>query len=69
MSSIEITVNGNTMSLPEGATPEVLIKKLALTSNKVAIERNGRLIPRSEFVSHTLNDQDTLEIVEAIGGG
>ena len=38
-------------------------------TRKVAVERNGDIVPRSRHVQHTLHEHDKVEIVQAIGGG
>ena len=46
-----------------------LIASLDLTNNRVAIERNGAIVPRSQHEQTLLTEGDTLEIVVAVGGG
>ncbi|MCD6042082.1 MAG: thiamine-biosynthesis protein ThiS, partial [Burkholderiales bacterium] len=42
---------------------------LNLSGKKVAVERNGEIVPRSAHASTLLADGDRLEIVVAVGGG
>lgn len=42
---------------------------MGLTGKRIALERNGEIVPRSQFASQQLEDGDTLEIVAAVGGG
>lgn len=35
----------------------------------VAVERNGQIVPRTEFGAAVLTDSDELEIVSFVGGG
>jgi len=42
---------------------------MGLTGKRIALERNGEIVPRSQFASQALEDGDTLEIVAAVGGG
>lgn len=42
---------------------------MALEGKKVAVERNGEIVPRSVHGSTLLADGDQLEIVVAVGGG
>ena len=46
-----------------------LIEKLELAGKRVALERNGEIVPRSRFGKQQLADGDRLEIVVAVGGG
>ena len=53
----------------EVLTFETLIKEINLEGRRFAIERNGEIIPKSQFNKYTLNDGDKLEIIGAVGGG
>jgi sulfur carrier protein len=46
-----------------------LLEKLELVGKKVAVERNGEIVPKSAHASTVLADGDRLEIVVAVGGG
>jgi sulfur carrier protein len=46
-----------------------LVTTLALEGKRLAIERNGEIVPRSQFAEMQLADGDKLEIVGAVGGG
>jgi sulfur carrier protein len=46
-----------------------LIGRLALTGKRVAVERNGEIVPKSAHDSTWVADGDRLEIVVAVGGG
>ena len=46
-----------------------LVRSLELDPAKVAVERNGEIVPRSQFDVTPLADGDKLEIVGAVGGG
>ena len=66
---IQITVNGSTRALEGSLDVAALLAKLQLTGKKVAVERNGEIIPRSAHGSTLVLDGDQLEIVVAVGGG
>ena len=66
---IEITVNGEPHSLPEDSTVEALLERLGHAGKRVAVERNGDIVPRSLHAEQTLQARDRIEIVHAIGGG
>ena len=66
---IQVTVNGKPHRL-EGATDvSALLSRLELAGKKVAVERNGEIVPRSAHANTLLADGDELEIVVAVGGG
>ena len=66
---ITLLVNGEHRSLEPGANVERLLQDLALAGKRVAVERNGEIIPRSEYRNTALAEGDQLEIVVAVGGG
>jgi sulfur carrier protein len=69
-SSMQILVNGKAMQLPsEAMTVLALVEHMQLTGKRIAVERNGNIVPRSQFPEVQLQGNDRLEIVGAVGGG
>ncbi len=66
---IALTVNGEPRRFEQPLTCRQLLEKLELAGKRVAIERNGEIVPRSRHDAEILNDGDKLEIVVAVGGG
>lgn len=66
---ISITLNGDPRRIAAGASVAVLLSDLDLTPDKVAVERNLVIVPRSGFRETLLADGDALEIVHFVGGG
>ena len=67
---MNISINGNTKQFDgENMTISDLIVTLYLVDKRLAIEKNGEIVPRSQFDAAILNDGDKLEIVGAVGGG
>ena len=67
---MKISINGKMQSFDkEVLTFETLIKEINLEGRRFAIERNGEIIPKSQFNKYTLRDGDKLEIIGAVGGG
>lgn len=67
---MKIFINGKPKLLEgENMTISALIVALNLVGKRLAIEKNGEIIPRSRFDMATLTDGDKLEIVGAVGGG
>ena len=67
---IQITINGNSRSFDvEAMSVGALVEKLGLTGKRLAIERNGEIVPKSTFAEVVLQSGDQLEIVGAVGGG
>lgn len=42
---------------------------MQLGNKRIALERNGEIVPRGQFNQQILVDGDKLEIVVAVGGG
>ena len=55
--------------MPQPLNVAQLIAELELAGKRVAIERNGDIVPRSQFDAVALASGDQLEIVVAVGGG
>ncbi|MEI6485507.1 MAG: sulfur carrier protein ThiS [Sphingomonadales bacterium] len=69
MTAIAITLNGEPRRLAAGLTVAGLLAELDLPAEKVAVERNLAIVPRSTFADVVLADGDALEIVHFVGGG
>ena len=65
---LTLTVNGETRRT-SAATIADLVRELELAPEKVAVERNEEIVPRSRYASTPLECGDRLEIVHFIGGG
>ena len=67
---MNIFINGNLKQLEsENVTILALVAALNLTGKRLAIEKNGEIVPRSQFDTVNVSDGDKLEIVGAVGGG
>ena len=66
--TIAITINGEPRRT-SAATIAALAAELELDPAKVAVERNGEIVPRSTLAEVALADGDVLEIVHFVGGG
>ena len=66
---IEISINGNPRSLPAGVTVAALLALMELAGKRVAVEKNGEIVPKGCHDATLLVSGDALEIVVAVGGG
>ena len=66
---IALTINGASRAFDRTLTCAELIAELDLAGKRVAMERNGEIVPRSRLDDCVLQDGDRLEIVVAVGGG
>jgi len=69
LESITLQVNGNPLRLPAPITAAQLISHMELGGKRIALERNGEIVPKSGFAQQLLEDGDRIEIVVAVGGG
>jgi len=53
----------------EGLTIAALARELGLSPDKVAVERNLEIVPRSKLGETLIEDGDDIEIVTFVGGG
>ena len=66
---MQITVNGTPTTIPSEMSMAQLLEHLELTGQRLAVEVNRELVPRSCFDSHRLRADDRVEIIHAVGGG
>jgi thiamine biosynthesis protein ThiS len=66
---VNIVVNGEAKTVPDGLDLRALIEHLGLGAGPVAIERNDAVVPRAEHAQTVLHEGDRVEIVHFVGGG
>jgi len=67
---MDITVNGTMRSVDApSADIATLIDLLGLAGKRIAVERNGEIVPKSRYAETRICAGDKLEIVAAVGGG
>jgi sulfur carrier protein len=66
---IQVTVNGAPHRFEQPLDVAQLVARLQLAGKKIAVERNGEIVPKSAHAATRLADGDALEIVVAVGGG
>ena len=62
-------VNGEQIILSEKIPLSEFLQREGYVQEKIAVELNGEIIPRSRYASVILTDADKLEIVSFVGGG
>lgn len=65
---IPVTLNGEHCD-ETATTVQALVEKLGLVDRRIAVERNGAIVPRSLWADTAIASGDELEIVHAMGGG
>jgi sulfur carrier protein len=66
---LDIKINGEVRQFSEALTVTGLIDQLGYTGKRIAVERNGEIVPKSQHATTALVSGDQLEIVVAVGGG
>ena len=64
-----ISINKKQMNLPNDTTVSSLLEILDIESKFIAVEINMAIIPKSEFESYKLQENDNVEIINPVGGG
>ena len=62
-------VNGKQLGLKESLALDKFLESNGYALTKVAVELNGKIVPRKEYAATILQDTDALEIVCFVGGG
>lgn len=69
---LKVTVNGQARSLEGLSSPGSLqgvVEGLGLRPDRIAVELNGEIAPRTKWSEMTVSDGDRLEVVHFVGGG
>ena len=66
---IALNVNGTPRQFEAAMKVADLVRNLGLEGKRLAVERNGEIVPRSDYAAVELTDGDAIEIVVAVGGG
>ena len=66
---MKIIVNDEKIELPYNSNIEDLVIHLGYQNQRIAIEINESIIPKSNHSTHLLQNQDKVEVINAVGGG
>ncbi|MFA6904253.1 MAG: sulfur carrier protein ThiS [Gallionellaceae bacterium] len=66
---ISVSINGTVHQFDTAISIAALIEHMQLGNKRIALERNGEIVPRGQFTQQMLADGDKLEVVVAVGGG
>ena len=66
---LELKINGEIRQFSAPLTVAGLVGQLGYAGKRIAIERNGEIVPKSQHETTALVSGDQLEIVVAVGGG
>lgn len=62
-------VNGEICTNEPKMTVQSLLERRRHDPRRVAVERNGQIVPRARFSEEILCEDDVIEIVQFVGGG
>jgi thiamine biosynthesis protein ThiS len=66
---MRVQVNGEPREVAAGSTVLALLSELGLSERPVAVERNTAIVPRAQHAAVVLQEGDSLEVVQFVGGG
>ncbi|NTW99893.1 MAG: sulfur carrier protein ThiS [Geobacteraceae bacterium] len=66
---MHIVLNGESVEASERSTVEKLLQQLGISRERVAVELNADIVPKSDYEKRLLSDGDKIEIVHFVGGG
>jgi thiamine biosynthesis protein ThiS len=64
-----ITLNGERHELSQPLTVDALLASLELDARRVAVEHNRSILKRHRYPEVVIDEGDTIEIVNFVGGG
>ena len=66
---MKITVNGTAAEVPDGTSVGDLVRQRIDDRRRVAVARNGEVVPRAEWDTTRLAESDTVEVLAPVAGG
>ena len=66
---VRIQLNGELHQIPEACNIRQLLEHLELPTERIAVERNRSVVPRSQWDAVALAAEDEIEVVHFVGGG
>lgn len=64
-----VKINGKDAGYTVGMTIKNYLIENNYRLNFIAVEKNGTIVPKTEYENSVINDGDTIEIVNFVGGG
>ena len=62
-------VNGENCAVTPEMTVQSLLEQRGHDPKRVAVEKNGQIVPRAKFAEEMLHEDDVIEVVQFVGGG
>ncbi len=62
-------INGKETSIEKPVALDLLMEERGFDIKKIAVMKNGNIVPKAEYVNTIICDEDSLEVVSFVGGG
>lgn len=62
-------INGKEIPYEKEVTLDILMEKQGFDIKKIAVMKNGEIVPKTEFAQTLIGAEDSLEVVSFVGGG
>jgi thiamine biosynthesis protein ThiS len=66
---MNITLNGEKRAVPDGLTVAGLLQHLGIQTERVAVEINLDIVRKATYTERSVNEGDSVEVVQFMGGG
>lgn len=63
-----VKINGENLDVA-GKTLQEYLDGTSFDPKRIAVERNGEIVPKAQYQETVLADGDTVEVVSFVGGG
>lgn len=64
-----VKVNGTEREYRPGMSVLQLLEEMGYSITRVAVEKNGEIVPKNRLSDTYLEDEDSLEVISFVGGG
>ena len=64
-----LTVNGDAVTVTDGWTVGELVRGRCDEQRRVAVARNGEVVPKGEWETTVLAENDVIEVLAPVAGG
>lgn len=66
---VRARINGEPVEAPDGTALLALLRDRGVDAARIAVERNGEVVPRAMQAGIVIRDGDAFEVVAFVGGG
>jgi len=66
---MKVQINGEDRDFDDSLALAALVEQLGMKADRVAVELNRNIVPRTQWAETQVSEGDRLEIVQFVGGG